>query len=223
MFYVIMGCGRVGTTLARALEQRGHSVAAIDVNADAFRRLGADFRGRTVTGVGFDRDVLIAAGVEHADGLAAVADGDNTNILTARIARDQFQVPTVVARIYDPARASVYERLGIPTVATVRWTADQILRRLIPVGGESLWRDPSGTVRLIELSFHPDWIGLGLRAIEHRLDTPIPLLGRFGQGIVTKDDMVLQDGDIVYAVVASDRAGQVEEMLSSPPAPREGA
>jgi trk system potassium uptake protein TrkA len=217
MFYVIMGCGRVGTSLARALERRGHSVAAIDSNADAFRRLGPDFRGRTVTGVGFDRDVLLAAGIEQADGLAAVADGDNTNILTARIAREEFHVPTVVARIYDPARASVYERLGIPTVATVRWTADQVLRRLIPVGAESLWRDPSGSVRLVEVSFHPDWIGLGIRAIEQRLGTPIPLLGRFGQGLVTTDESVLQDGDIVYAVVASEQAGEIEEALSNPP------
>ncbi|MDR1449700.1 MAG: TrkA family potassium uptake protein [Propionibacteriaceae bacterium] len=214
-----MGCGRVGAALVRALERRGHSVAAIDCDADAFRRLGPDFRGRTLTGMGFDRDVLLAAGIEQADGLAAVADGDNTNILTARIARERFGVPTVVARIYDPERAGVYERLGIPTVATVRWTADQVLRRLIPVGAESLWRDPSGAVRLIEVSYCPGWVGQPIRSLERRLNAPLPIVGRFGQGMVTDGETVLQDGDILYAVVASERAGAVEEILANPPAP----
>ncbi|MDR1214890.1 MAG: TrkA family potassium uptake protein [Propionibacteriaceae bacterium] len=217
MHYVIMGCGRVGAILARSLERRGHSVAAIDLSADAFRRLGPDFKGSTVTGVGFEREVLIKAGVERADGLAAVSDGDNTNILTARIAREQFQVPTVVARIYDPRRAEVYERLGIPTVATVRWTADQVLRRLIPVGGESLWRDPSGGVRLVELSYHPAWVGCGLAELERRLSARIPALSRFGQGVLARPEMVLQDGDIIYAMVEADQASEVEETLSAPP------
>ncbi|MDR1806435.1 MAG: TrkA family potassium uptake protein [Propionibacteriaceae bacterium] len=217
LYYVIMGCGRVGAMLARALEQRGHDVAAIDINPDAFRRLGPDFKGLTVTGVGFDRDVLIRAGIEQAHGLAAVADGDNTNILVARTAREHFNVPTVVARIYDPARAEVYERLGIPTVATVRWTADQVLRRLIQVGGESIWRDPSGLVRLVELAFHPGWIGWPIRALERQLATPVPLVTRFGQGLVTTDDTVLQDGDILYAMVDSDRASRLIEILNGPP------
>jgi trk system potassium uptake protein TrkA len=223
MYYVIMGCGRVGAMLARGLERRGHDVAAIDINPDAFRRLGPDFKGVTVTGVGFERDVLIRAGIEQAHGLAAVADGDNTNILVARVAREHFGVPTVVARIYDPARAEVYERLGIPTVATVRWTADQVLRRLIQVGGESIWRDPSGEARLVEIAFHPAWIGWGVRALERRLATPVPLLSRFGQGLVTTDDSVLQDGDILYAMVASDRAGDVTDLLSRPPVPEEAS
>jgi trk system potassium uptake protein TrkA len=221
VYYVIMGCGRVGAMLARALEGRGHHVAAIDTNPDAFRRLGPDFKGLTVTGVGFDRQVLIQAGIEQAHGLAAVADGDNTNILVARVAREHFGVPTVVARIYDPARADVYERLGIPTVATVRWTADQVLRRLIQVGGESIWRDPSGEVRLIEVAFHPAWIGWPVRDLERRLATPVPLLTRFGQGLVTNDDSVLQDGDVLYAVVDSGRAGDVADTLSRAPAPQD--
>src|SRR5947199_10008773 len=137
-----MGCGRVGSTLAHSLEERGHSVAVIDQNADAFRRLGAEFRGLTVTGIGFDRAVMIAAGIERADAFAAVSSGDNSNIISARVARETFGVPRVAARIYDPRRAEVYERLGIPTVATVRWTADQMLRKLLPEGGEPLWRAP---------------------------------------------------------------------------------
>jgi trk system potassium uptake protein TrkA len=146
-----------------------------------------------------------------------VADGDNTNILTARTAREHFRVPTVVARIYDPGRAEVYERLGIPTVATVRWTADQVLRRLIQVGGESLWQDPSGLARLVEIAFDSSWIGWSIAAIEELLQTRVPLLGRFGQGLVTTDNMALQDGDILYALVASDRASDVIELLARSP------
>src|SRR5689334_19281970 len=126
-----MGCGRVGSTIAHSLEARGYTVAVIDRNPDAFRRLGSDFPGLTITGIGFDRDVLIAAGIERADAFAAVSSGDNSNIISARLASETFGVQRVVARIYDPKRAEVYERLGIPTVATVRWTADRMLRHLV--------------------------------------------------------------------------------------------
>src|SRR5262245_58912670 len=112
-----MGCGRVGSTLAHSLEARGHSVAIIDQDPDAFRRLSPDFTGTTVTGVGFDREVLVQAGIERADAFAAVSSGDNSNIISARLARETFGVQRVVARIYDQRRAEVYERLGIPTVA----------------------------------------------------------------------------------------------------------
>ena len=130
--FVIMGCGRVGSSLAHILEAQGHSVAVIDSNESAFRRLGAGFAGRRVTGIGFDRDTLREAGIEQAQAFAAVSSGDNSNIVAARVARETFGVDNVVARIYDPGRAEVYQRLGIPTVATVRWTADQMLRRLLP-------------------------------------------------------------------------------------------
>ena len=103
MHIVIMGCGRVGSMLARGLEKRGHSVAVIDVNVDSFRRLGIDFQGATVSGVGFDREVLEAADIRHADGFAAVSSGDNSNILAARVVREQYGVDNVVARIYDRA------------------------------------------------------------------------------------------------------------------------
>src|SRR3954447_3116466 len=127
-----MGCGRVGSTLAHSFEARGHSVAVIDRDAQAFRRLGPDYVGLRVTGIGFDRDTLVEAGIERAGAFAAVSSGDNSNVISARVARETFGVDNVVARIYDPRRAEVYARLGIPTVATVRWTADEMLRRLVP-------------------------------------------------------------------------------------------
>ncbi len=217
MHYVIMGCGRVGSSLARSLERRAHDVSVIDVNVDSFRRLGPEFRGTTVKGVGFDRDVLLSADIEHADGFAAVSSGDNSNILAARVVRENFGVENVVARIYDQGRAEVYERLGIPTVATVRWTADQVLRRLLPVGAESLWRDPAGAVRLIEIPVHPAWIGRTVRSIEATVHTPIPALTRYGSAMVVKDATVLQSGDIVYAMVESARTSEVEAVLAAPP------
>ena len=151
MHIVIMGCGRVGSALAQTLEQQGHTVAVIDQDPTAFRRLGSGFGGRRVTGVGFDQDTLREAGIEEAGAFAAVSSGDNSNIIAARVAREMFGVENVAARIYDPRRAEVYQRLGIPTVATVRWTADQMLRRLLPSGAEPLWRDPSGGVQLAEV------------------------------------------------------------------------
>jgi trk system potassium uptake protein TrkA len=217
MHIVIMGCGRVGSSLARALERRGHSVAVIDLIQDSFRRLGPEFQGKTVKGVGFDRQVLIRAGIERADGFAAVSSGDNSNILAARVVRETFGVSNVVARIYDQGRAEVYERLGIPSVATVRWAADQVLRRLLPSGSEPQWRDPSGTVRLIEVHVDSAWVGTKVTAMEAATRARIPFLLRFGTGLVPDADTVFQDGDLIYAAVTNDQVSDVEDALGTAP------
>lgn len=217
MHIVIMGCGRVGSSLARSLEKRGHSVAVIDVVQDSFRRLGPTFQGKTVKGVGFDRGVLERAGITHADGFAAVSSGDNSNILAARVVRETFEVHNVVARIYDEGRAEVYERLGIPSVATVRWTSDQILRRLLPSGSEPQWRDPSGNVRLVEVHVHADWVGRTIGAMESAAHTPIPFLLRFGAGTIPTAATIFQDGDLIYAAVADSRVADLENLFGAPP------
>jgi trk system potassium uptake protein TrkA len=219
MHIVIMGCGRVGSSLARSLEKRGHTVAVIDVVPDAFRRLGPDFAGKTVKGVGFDREVLLEAGITEAGAFAAVSSGDNSNILSARVVRETFNVHNVVARIYDPGRAEVYERLGIPTVATVRWTSDQVLRRLLPAGSEPQWRDPSGSVRLMEVHVNRAWVGRTIAQIEQATGARIAFVFRLGTGTVPKSTTVFQDGDLIYAAVADTRLAEVEGLLGS--APRE--
>src|SRR6201996_710735 len=173
-----MGCGRVGSTLAHILEDRGHTVAVIDQDPEAFRRLRPSFKGDRVTGMGFDRNVLARAGIERADSFAAVSSGDNSNIIAARVARETFGVRQVAARIYDPRRAEVYERLGIPTVATVRWTADQMLRKLLPEGAEPLWRDPTGKVVLAEVAFSEKWLGEKVKAVEMTAGTRIAFVDR---------------------------------------------
>jgi trk system potassium uptake protein TrkA len=214
---VIMGCGRVGSTLAHSLEQRGHSVAVIDVDKDAFRRLGSEFKGRRITGIGFDRDVLIDAGIERADSFAAVSSGDNSNIISARVARETFGVSRVVARIYDGKRAEVYERLGIPTVATVRWTADRMLRQLVPDSNVPVWRDPTSTVSILEVPVHDDWVGRAVSAIEEGSGARVAYLMRFGLGMLPTPSTVLQDGDQVFMLVTDDMTAQVTKITGTAP------
>ena len=168
-------------------------------------------------GVGFDRLVLQRAGIERADGFAAVSSGDNSNILAARVVRETFEVHNVVARIYDQGRAEVYERLGIPSVATVRWAADQVLRRLLPSGSEPQWRDPSGSVRLIEVHVNSGWVGTTISGMETTARTRIPFLMRFGTGIVPTQGTVFQDGDLLYAAVTNEQVAEVEDILGSQP------
>jgi trk system potassium uptake protein TrkA len=197
---VIMGCGRVGSTLAHILEDRGNTVAVIDRGPEAFRRLRPSFKGDRVTGIGFDRDVLARAGIERADGFAAVSSGDNSNIIAARVARETFGVQQVAARIYDPRRAEVYERLGIPTVATVRWTADQMLRKLLPESTEPLWRDATGKVVLSQVAVCPDWIGEPVKMVEASVATRVVYIDRLGEAIVPQAGTVLQQGDVVHVI-----------------------
>jgi trk system potassium uptake protein TrkA len=206
---VIMGCGRVGSTLARSLEDRNHTVSVIDNNADAFRRLGPSFNGRKVIGIGFDGDVLREAGIEKADAFSAVSSGDNSNIIAARVAREQFGIQNVVARIYDPGRAEVYQRLGIPTVATVKWTADQVLRRLLPAGTEPDFRDPSGTVRLDSVTVNDRWTGQRTVKFQEQSGSRIAWIDRLGEGMLPTRDSVLQENDILHLVMREENVERV--------------
>lgn len=217
MHVVIMGCGRLGSTLAYKLEARGHSVAVIDQNSDAFRRLGSEFTGITVTGIGFDGDVMRAAGIERADAFAAVSSGDNSNIISARLARETFGVSRVVARIYDQRRAQVYERLGIPTVATVRWAADRMVRHLVPEGTIEVFRDPTSVVSIVEVPVHRDWIGRSLRSLEEAASARAAYLMRFGMGSLITGGTVLQDGDQVFMLVTDETVASVLAIATSAP------
>jgi trk system potassium uptake protein TrkA len=214
---VIMGCGRVGSTLAQSLEHRGHTVAVIDVNADAFRRLGADFQGLTITGIGFDREILITAGIERADAFAAVSNGDNSNIIAARVARETFGVERVVARIYDSKRAEVYERLGIPTVAIVRWTADRMLRHIVRDDLLEIWRDPTSTISMVEVPLDAGWIGRPVRALEEAAGARVAYVVRFGKSALPTPSMALQDSDQVFMLVDDEIAATVRTITAAPP------
>ncbi|MCK9793380.1 TrkA family potassium uptake protein [Isoptericola sp. 4D.3] len=212
-----MGCGRVGSTLAQTIESRGHSVAVVDQNPDAFRRLPAGFSGQKVTGVGFDRDTLVQAGIEDTYAFAAVSDGDNSNVLAARVARETYGVENVVARIYDPQRAEIYQRLGIPTVATVRWTADQVLRRMLPFGATDEYRDPSGQVRLAQVDYHPRWAGTTVHRIEEAIGARVAFLSRYTDAVLPTAGTVLQENDVLHVLMRGDDAAAVERVLTHEP------
>jgi len=207
-----MGCGRVGSTLAHILEDKGHSVAIIDQSPEAFRRLRSGFKGRRITGFGFDRDVIAEAGIEQASAFVAVSSGDNSNIISARLARETFGVSRVVARIYDAKRAQVYERLGIPTVATIRWAADRMVRHLVPEGTFEVFRDPTSSVSIVEAPLHRDWVGQSLTALESATGARVAYLMRFGIGSLATPSTVLQDGDQVFMLVTDDI---VEDVLAN--------
>ena len=217
MHVVVMGCGRVGTLIAQRLEEAGHTVAIIDQNREAFRRLGPNFQGITLTGVGFDRDILIQAGIERADAFAAVSNGDNSNILAARVARENFGVANVVARIYDPGRAEIYQRLGIPTVATVIWATDQILRRLVPEGSRSEWRDASGAIQLCEMHLHKGWFGMAITDLEDATGARVAFITRLGEGLIPDSHTVLQEGDLLHVTVRDTELSKVENIFSRSP------
>jgi trk system potassium uptake protein len=212
---VILGCGRVGSLIAHILEDQGHSVAVIDQDPEAFRKLRSGFKGIKVTGVGFDRDVLTEAGIERAGAFAAVSSGDNSNVIAARVARESFGVQRVVARIYDPRRAEVYQRLGIPTVATVAWTADQMLRKLLPEGAQSLWRDPTGAVVLAEVAYADSWLGQKVCDLENAAQVRVAYISRLGEAIIPSPNLVLQEGDVVHVVAEDSSLDRIAAVFSA--------
>jgi trk system potassium uptake protein TrkA len=213
---IVVGCGRVGSSLARHLVDTGHTVAVIDRRPAAFARLGSDFTGDTVEGIGFDRDRLLEAGVERASALAAVTNGDNSNILVARVARENFGIDHVVARIYDPRRAVIYQRLGIPTVATVAWTTDQVLRRLLPDARPAEWTDPTATLCLAERTLGDGWAGHQMSDVEESIGARVVGINRMGAASVPTTRTVAQAGDVLYLAVETDRLDAVDRALRAP-------
>jgi trk system potassium uptake protein TrkA len=214
---VVMGCGRVGSTLAHHLQRLDHSVAVIDQDPVAFRRLGDTFTGKMVTGVGFDRETLVAAGIEGADAFAAVSSGDNSNIIAARVARETFGVDQVVARIYDARRAEVYERLGIPTVATVPWTANRLLKGILGGNVDEEWRDPTGQVVMLHVVLAEGWVGHPLREFEEATGARVALISRFGKGELPTAHTLVQAGDELHVTATDDLTPQVREAAAQAP------
>jgi trk system potassium uptake protein TrkA len=214
---VIMGCGRVGAALALQLAPLDHTVSIIDQDGLAFRRLGDNFPGSQITGIGFDRETLIEAGIEQAGAFAAVSSGDNSNIISARVARETFGVQRVVARIYDPKRAEVYERLGIPTVATVPWTAARLLKGVLGETTAEAWRDPSGAVALVSVSPHEGWIGRSIADFEAATATRAALYTRFGSGQLPLPSTLIQSGDTLHVLATDDRRASLHEAAARPP------
>ena len=216
MHVVIMGCGRVGSSLAQELDARGHSVSIIDQDPAAFRKLPSTFGGRTIAGVGFDRDRLKEAGIERADAFAAVSSGDNSNIISARVARENFNVPKVIARIYDPRRAEIYQRLGIETVASVAWTTRQMVHTIMPDKAED-WHDSTDSVVMGPLPYHQGWIGERVKKMGAQTGSRIAFITRLGAAILPNPDTVVQDGDKIHFLFNTDSRDAVTTALCSGP------
>lgn len=217
MHVVVVGCGRVGSSLALELSQAGHTVAVIDRNGGAFRRLGPSFEGLAVQGIGFDRDRLEEAGIQRAEAVAAVTNGDNSNILVARVCRETYGVQRVVARIYDPKRAAIYQRLGIATVASVAWSTERILRRVMPGEAAVEWIDPSARVSLVERTVPAAWAGEPVSHLEADGAVRVAVLSRLGVGQVPRPDLVVQEGDVVYLVGGDAAVADLDARLARRP------
>ena len=218
MHIVVVGCGRVGSGLASTLEEQGHSVAVIDRRAEAFRRLPERFEGQQIQGVGFDQARLRQAGIERAEAVAAVTNGDNSNIVVARVAREAFGVERVVARIYDQRRAAIYERVGIPTVATVQWTIERVLRRVLPDVSDVDWIDPSAQVALVERLVPAVWGGHEVNEIELPSVARLAALTRLGKAQVPGPNLVIQEGDAIWMMVSGEGIDTFDNHLVAGPA-----
>lgn len=204
----------MGSELAVALDRDGHQVAVLDKVERSFRRLPPGWAGRTVVGFGFDRDHLSAAGATQADALAAVTSGDNSNILTARIARENFDIANVVARIYDPRRALIYQRLGIPTVATVTWTTDQAMRRLLPDRSVTEWSDHTSQLRLVERALPESWAGRPLAELNADDTIKVVSLSRASTVMLATDNLVAQEGDLVHIAVRKEALDELDHRIN---------
>ena len=215
MHVVIVGCGRVGSTLAKNLVAEGNSVSIIDRKPVAFERLGPNFGGRALVGIGFDRDRLIDAGIEKAEAVAAVTNGDNSNILVARVARETFGIERVVARIYDPRRAAIYQRLGIATVATALWTVERVQRRIVSGAPAVEWVDPSAKVSLVERELGRGWIGHRASEVE-QAGVRIVAVRRLGESMLPTTDLVVQEGDVMYLAVAAATMPDLDTIAGGP-------
>jgi trk system potassium uptake protein TrkA len=205
----------VGSGLAHAVEAAGHTVAIIDRKETAFRRLDPEFSGKRIVGVGFDRDRLEEAGIQDAIAVAAVTNGDNSNIMIARVAKETYGIEHVVARIYDPRRAAIYERLGIPTVATVQWTIERVLRRILPDAPSVEWIDPSAKVCLIERLVPKAWAGHRAEELEVAGQALVVALARLGVAQLARPDLVIQDGDVVFVAISGDHINEFDEHIGA--------
>ncbi|HVB50674.1 MAG TPA: TrkA family potassium uptake protein [Acidimicrobiales bacterium] len=216
MHIIVVGCGRVGSELAMELSDEGHSVVVIDKNRDSLRRL-THYHGKTIVGSGFDRDVLFQSEASTADALAAVTSGDNTNILCARIARDHYNIKNVVARIYDPARADIYMKLGIPTVATSLWTTQQVKRWMLPAADAIEWTDSTNSMHLVERVVPDALAGKPVDSLNVSENVRLVGLVRAGQGRVDIEGLFAQESDVLEFLVTNDGLSELHAMLQGKP------
>jgi trk system potassium uptake protein TrkA len=213
MRVVIMGCGRVGSELSHALGDAGHDVTVIDKRADAFDRYPPGEHARKIVGLGFDRDVLEEAGIREADAFIAVSSGDNSNIVSARVALEHYHVPKVIARIFDPRRAEIYERLNIPTVATTTWGVKQMQLMLLHTGKEVRESLAGGELLRVRVPVPQHLVGKSASALNVEGRILIAGVSRGGKGFIPTASSTVQEGDFLIAMVAKDAMEQLDALL----------
>jgi trk system potassium uptake protein len=214
MRIIIVGCGRVGSMLATLLSTDGYDVTIIDRDADALKRLSKGYRGRTIVGNAFDQDVLNQAGIKSADAFASVTAGDNTNFILAAMARKRFNVPRVVTRIYDPRRADIYRRLGVPTISTTIWGAYKIRELLTYLGLTSVLTIASGEMEVVEAEVSPLLAGTSLSDLIMPGETQVVCIIRGGRAFIPSPSAAIERGDRVLVAVLSSAILKLERMLS---------
>ena len=213
MRVIIMGCGRVGEQLARLMSEEGHDVTIIDYDATALARLGPDFRGRRIKGIGFDRDVLLRAGIEEADGFAAMSSSDDANVVAARVARHLFHVPRVVARLYEPERAEVYRRLGLVTISSTTWGAERTRELLTHAELDAVRSFGAGEVQLLEVEVPPQLVGHSVRDLSVPGEVSVITITRDGKAQLPLLGTAFRAGDVIHLAVLSGAMDRVERLL----------
>jgi trk/ktr system potassium uptake protein len=213
MKMIIVGCGRVGCDLSLALTREGHSVTVVDIDESAFEKLGARFPGQKIVGVGFDRDVLLQAGIERADGLAAVTSSDNANIVTARIAKNVYRVPQVVTRLYEPSRAEVYRRLGLQTISSTAWGANRIMQLLTHSRLDPMLELGSGEVSLVEIEIGAKLAGRTVQDLNISTEIKVMAITRNGKAFIPSAPNNFALGDRVQIAVLKSAQTKFEALV----------
>lgn len=207
----------MGALVADRLDADGHSVSIIDVDPASFDRLDPDFSGQRVTGNGFDKAALAKAQIARAYAFAAVTNGDNSNIIATRTVAEEFGVERVVARVADPERAALFERLGIPTIASSMRLGTAVLSRLLPPNAQVAWTHPTGQVSLVEVRPSPAWYGVSFKTVEAQTGGRITFVARLSEVVVADARMFVQKDDELYLAVDGSDARRIRDILESNP------
>lgn len=213
MKVIIMGCGRVGEQVSQLMASEGHNVSVIDYDADALARLGPNFKGRRIKGVGFDRDVLIEAGIKDADAFAATSSSDTANIIAARIARNVFYVPRVIARLYDPRKAEIYQRLGLTTISSTTWGAERIHELMTHSELDPMHSFGNGDVHLLEIETPAPLIGRMVKNLNIAGEIEVVAITRQGRAFIPLSGTELRTGDLLHLIVLASAISRLEELL----------
>jgi trk system potassium uptake protein TrkA len=213
MKIIVIGCGGVGAGLAQTLSKRTHQVTVVDNDPDAFERLGTSFKGRTILGIGFDRDTLMQAGIERADGLAAVTSSDETNVVTAQVARQIFQVPRVVASLYDIRQAEIYKRLGIQTIAPTGWGINRIADLLLYSPIETVLSLGSGDVELVEAELPHLLVGKTVKDLILTGEIHVVSITRANKTFLPTLGTIFREEDLLHLAVLTTSTNRLKELL----------